>query len=182
METPMVMRSQGTEERTDRRSYQWMLRTMGRHLDVARAEGVSLLETDNGFVARYYSPGSEELRATVFTLDELHADRAKMEHERRESDGEGNERAPTYENLLRAVGWELDDVIAATVTLDEREGELYLSWLSRDPRQGHVVTKRHAWIGVGELSTMLSDAVGRRRVLGSARSDEDSGQDGQTPL
>ena len=67
-----------------------------------------------------------------------------------------------YEDFLRALGWELDQVTAAAVTIDELDDELFVSWLTRLPSDASLVVKRRANIGVEERATMLQDAYGRR--------------------
>lgn len=144
-------------------SYQDLLRAIGAFFDASGAEDVTVFQVDAGFVARFHGPESgSESKSRHFAVGELmhDAEAAKQRPQRR---AEGTRRERSYENILRTLGWELDEVAAATVTIDELPSELYVSWLARNPQEGLAVIKRHATLGLDALSTMLHDAEGRRR-------------------
>lgn len=123
---------------------------------------MSVLQGDSYFVTRFYpAQESGELQSRQFSVEELStlADAA-----RRHSEGDaGKGHRRSYENVLRTLGWELDEVAAATITIDELPSEFYVSWLARRPEAGLAVVKRHATVGVDALASMLQDAEGRRR-------------------
>lgn len=143
-------------------SYQGLLRAIGAFFDASGASSVSVIEGTSGFVARYYpGEGGEQLQTRSFSLNEL---RDGAVRQRRADTSSGSGRDRSYENVLRTLGWELDDLAAAAITIDELPSNYYVSWLERSPEEGLVVVKRHATVGVDALTSMLRDAEGRRRT------------------
>jgi hypothetical protein len=153
-------------------SYQAMLRTVGAYLDEYVASEVSLVETPDSFAIRLSRPhdGTQ--------LVELHyedlVDRTSSLSRRR---GRGALRTISphvltqglarlevyYQDLLRALGWELDDSSGYNVLLEEVEGAFLVTYMSLDPNSGYLWRKRSAKLGVPELEVVLKDAYGRRQ-------------------
>jgi hypothetical protein len=157
-------------------SFQALLRSIGAFFDSSGASSISVIETTSGFAARFYpAEEGEDLQSRSFTLEELRAEADAARHRPRStSSGTGQDRS--YENVLRTLGWELDDLAAAAITIDELPSGYYVSWLERNPEEGLVVVKRHATVGVDVLTSMLRDAEGRRRsnvLTAQAPGDED---------
>lgn len=175
---PDAVSADGSDRRQSR-TYQKLLRAIGAFFDAAGAEDVSVMETDAGFVARFYAPDSGlELQSRRFSAEALLGESAAAGR-RSDATGESARREDSYENVLRTLGWELDDVAAATITVDELPSEFYVSWLARNPVEGLVVTKRHATVGMDALTSMLHDAEGRRKP--GILSPEAPGNEGAVP-
>lgn len=156
-------------------SYQQYLRALGAFFDSSEANGVSVIETRDGFMARYYtSTGGEEVQARPFATTDLMQGRGTSYPRVVTSDLDARPET-SYQNVLRALGWELDDVAAAAITIDELPGEFYVSWLARRPDDGAAVVKRHASVGHDELQSILRDAEGRRipSILSAGGADDE---------
>lgn len=156
------VRADGTNYRQGR-SYQKLLRAIGAFFDDSGAEGISVIEAGAGFIARFYAAETgAQMQSRRFSTELLMRD----EHaagRRSQTGDEGTRREDSYENVLRTLGWELDDVAAGTITVDQLSSQFYVSWLARSPEEGLVVVKRHATVGTDALTLMLNDAEGRRR-------------------
>lgn len=152
-------------------TYQWRLRALGAFLDTQRASFISLIETKTGFAVRYYQRASE--RDPIFVHVEAAQLRAIAEalRGRRGTDAlpamapsiEGV-KDDRYQDFFRALGWELDDLRAANITLDEQEEEgVFVAYAFRDPETGKDWRKRVAHLGAVEKQQIMSEALHRRR-------------------
>jgi uncharacterized protein YceH (UPF0502 family) len=153
-------------------TYQWRMRALGAFLDTHAANDVTVIETQSGFAVRYYQ--GHDSGDTLFVLVEAAQIRAITEalkgRRRTAFDDAPTSRAPgqvhdRYQDLFRALGWELDDLRARNVMLDEREDGFYVSYLFRDPATGRIKRKRIANLGPVEREAILADAKRRRRQL-----------------
>jgi hypothetical protein len=77
-------------------------------------------------------------------------------------DGEQARPRDGYENFLRALGYELDRTQAYTITIDEMDDGLVLTYLFIDARQSFLPHKRMIFLAPKELETVKQDAVQRR--------------------
>jgi hypothetical protein len=155
-------------------TYQWRLRALGAFLDTQFAAEVTIIEARPRFAVRYYRRRDEG--DPIFVLVESAQLRAITEalKQRRRSLFDD---APTaqhpgpitaddrYQDLFRALGWELDDLKGSNVVIDEREDGLYIAYAYRDPATGKTTRKRVANLGPVEREAILTDARRRRRHL-----------------
>lgn len=147
-------------------TYQWKLRALGGYLDDRGATHVSIIETRGGYAVRYFAKPTDP-EATFVHLDDV---RLRMYAEnllrRRRPQApptpEGTSPKPTYQDFFRALGWELDDMAACNIVLDEQDEGMFLSYASFDPQVGYMWRKRIANLGPGEQQAILSEAYSRR--------------------
>jgi hypothetical protein len=147
---------------------------VGAYLDEYAASQISVIETAGGFALRSTLPGS----GTVPTLLEFaHQDLAERNTLLARRRGRGAMAAAQlhrlrsdylsldamYQDLLRALGWELDDSSAYNVLLEEVEGGFFVTYVAPNNQQDPVWTKRIARLGIPELESVLKDAHGRRQ-------------------
>lgn len=154
-------------------SYQRVLRTVGAYLDEYAASHVSLIETKDGFAVRTDRPGNGSVSDVVeFGYEDL-VQRNSLLTRRR---GRGAMAAARpqhltsgvrsldamYQDLLRALGWELDSSSAYNVLVEEVNSMLLVSYIVLHSPSDPVWVKRSATLGVPELETMLREAHTRR--------------------
>lgn len=155
-------------------SYQRILRTVGAYLDEYAASHVSLIETKDGFALRTDPPGNGSVSDVLeFAYQDL-VNRNSLLTRRR---GRGAMAAARpqyrhsgvksfeamYQDLFRALGWELDFSSAYNVLVEEVNGNLLVSYIALNSPNDPVWTKRSATLGVPELDTMLKEAHARRQ-------------------
>src|SRR5947209_6090129 len=154
-------------------SYQRVLRTVGAYLDEYAASHVSLIETKDGFAVRTDRPGNGSVSDAVeFAYEDL-VNRNSLLTRRR---GRGAMAAARprhlfsgiqsldamYQDLLRALGWELDFSSAYNVLVEEVNSNLLVSYIALNSPNDPVWIKRSATLTVPVLETMLKEAYARR--------------------
>lgn len=156
-------------------SYQERLRAIGAYLDEYGVSQVSVIEANGGFLLRAALPPSGERGALLeFAYEDL-ADRHALLSRRR---GRGVMAAAKprrlsdryraleamYQDLFRALGWELDDSSAHNLLVDEVGSDFLVTYSARHSSNDSEWSKRSVKLGIPELETMLRDARGRRQL------------------
>ncbi len=154
-------------------TYQWRLRALGAFLDTQSAIDASVIEARQGFALRYYRRReqgdplfvlieSPQLRAITEALQQRRTERAAAERTAQHP-GQITEE-DHYQDLFRALGWELDDLHGRNIVIDERGDGLYLAYSHTDAATGEWTRKRVATLGAEECQAILDDARRRRRM------------------
>jgi len=157
----------------DRVPYQSVLRALGTFLDDRAASGINLLETEGGFAVRY-QPDKRTPQTVLVTMnaDEVASLAAEVDRRRRRKAfhfGGGNAgEHRTYENILRALGYELDQVQAYSILVDEIDEGMVVTYQYLNPQEGFNARKRMVILGTDAMKSVLEDAQARReqRKLG----------------
>ena len=71
-------------------------------------------------------------------------------------------REPGYQDVLRAIGCELDRAEAYSITIDELDQGVFVSYVEPDLEEGYVGTKRMALLGPDEIGAVVEEARTRR--------------------
>jgi len=79
-----------------------------------------------------------------------------------------------YQDLFRALGWELDDSDARNVLITEVEDGLLLTFLALRPGSGTQWEKQSANLGGTAMQEILLDARSRRRRAVRKRSPDET--------
>jgi hypothetical protein len=154
------------------RSYQESLRKIGAWLDAAVAFRVNVLEIRNGFAVRYQeAPTDEVVMQRVFTHDDVRSLRwgdlgLRRRLLRRFGKGPGLTREPGgYQDLFRALGYQLDEASAWHVMLDENDVEdtLTVTYHLRNPGAGDGWTTQINTLGPAEREATRQAARLRRQ-------------------
>jgi hypothetical protein len=139
--------------------YQSMLRALGAYLDEQGASGVCLLETTEGFEVLYRNAGGTHL--VQLGSSELLQLRDRLEqgrsHRRHDRDG-------SYQDLLRAVGHELEQVPAYDILIKEIDGRLITTYQFLNPATGYLWHKRLAIMEPNDLRLVVQQAHARRHT------------------
>jgi hypothetical protein len=150
---------EGTLVETEGLTYQVALRELGAWLDDrGRAPGIRIVETTEGFIVQQSSPHSTGLETSeAIAFDQVWnlADNAKRRKRSKEKDG-------GYQNLLRAVGYELDEADAHSILLEQIDDDLLLTYLSPHYVGGFALMKHFSIIQPETRVEMLHAAQGRR--------------------
>jgi hypothetical protein len=154
-------------------NYQWKLRALGAFLDTQTASHISLIETRNGFATRYYQHrGATEPTFVLVEEPQLRAITEALRQRRvlTTRPGEPELGGPLssqgrYQDFFRALGWELDDLSAGAILLDEQENGVLVTYAFRDPANPEIWSKRSASLGTIEREEIIKAAYGRRRRL-----------------
>ncbi len=148
-------------------AYQWMLRAIGAYLDERSAGDVCVIETPEGFALRFAGEeGTVPLDLVRFDYDAIATYNRLLERRRQEqisSRGLAGVQNHQYQDLFRAIGWELDDSNARNVLITEAEDGLLLTFLALRPDSGSQWEKRSANLGDTAMEAILRDARSRRR-------------------
>jgi hypothetical protein len=157
----------------EKASYQVTLRAVGKFLDERPAFRVNLIETPDGFAIRYQADANDPApTAAGFTWEHLLDQDGSLLKRRQHDDRKrstGRDREPSltqprdgYEDFLRALGYELDRTEAYTITLDEMDDGIVLTYLFVDARTSFLPHKRMVFLTPKEVETVKHDAVHRR--------------------
>jgi hypothetical protein len=152
----------------DRVAYQSALRALGAFLDERGAHCINLLEAEDGFAVRYQPhPGSPETILVRIDGKELLSLSNELDHRRRRKAfrfgaKEHAEDHRTYENVLRALGYELDQVQAYSILIDEIDDGMVVTYQYLNPQEGFNARKRMVILGGEAMNGVLVDAESRR--------------------
>jgi hypothetical protein len=155
---------------TIRSSYQALLRMLGTRLDEDGAREIRVVEATYGFVTHYQRQGNQSEAGIVeYRSHELLA--VAEELRRRKQRSQAKTHQTRYEDVFRALGYELDQVGGRSILIEELPDGLLLTYqtLSAD---GGVARKHMAVLYQDELARMLERAVARRRLWRKPREHE----------
>jgi hypothetical protein len=152
-------------------NYQNRLRVIGRHLDVGGYRWINLMEVEGGLLARAFGRGSRQAELMEFPNDEF---RPMMETALR-TRGIGDHGivasgiAPTgYEDILRAIGFQLDRRVAHTIAIVECRSMMFVTGMEhRETSAGSTYQQFDFVLSPEHVQTVL-DAAFRRRAAGAA--------------
>lgn len=146
-------------------TYQNQLRLVGRHLDTNGYRSISILDVEGGLLVRAFSAKRHDSELLEFPDDafgEMVRDGIQGRG-RRKRTGKHATIVPTgYEDLLRALGWELDQRLAKAVTLHESHSTIYIAGLNATDHKSGSFSPFDMTLGVNEIQMVL-DAAFRRR-------------------
>ena len=159
-------------ERIDRGrlSYQLVLRQIGAWLDERVPDRVAVIETPDGFSVR--AQWGHDARASIvrhFTSEELlalHRTAARMRASL--PTGAAARRLAAsqktgYHDAFRTLGYELDQVPAYSVLLDELDAGFLVTYQYQHPRQLSIWHKHMAVVTVEEQGKLIKEAHRRRQ-------------------
>lgn len=150
-------------------TYEASLRAVGAFFDNKSACRIHVLEAKEGFTVRYQKDeGSSEFFVEQLNHGDLISLGAIAERARRRpfsfrggSKVKGDPHA-TYEDVLRALGHELDTAEAYSILLDELEDGLLVTYQYLKPSEGFNARKRMVILGAEAMQAVLEDAHDRR--------------------
>src|SRR5690554_1679875 len=142
-------------------TYQNRLRLVGRHLDLNDYRAVSILDVEGGILVRAFS-----LRAHTSELLEF-PDDVFIEQVRASIGARGGRKrvrkgasiVPTgYEDLLRALGWELDQRLAKAITIHENSTTLFVAGLAAGDNATGSFSPFDFTLGEADIQAILDAA------------------------
>ncbi len=160
----------------ERVPYQATLRAIGAHMDDIDASRINLLEVADGFMVRYEGKGTDGELAVVHLR---HTDLLSLTHElerkrkrRPFSLFQANqEPGGSYENILRALGFELDQAEAYSLLIDELDDGMIVTYQYLRPSEGFQARKRMVILGTDAMEAVIESAKDRRdQPVGSGMS------------
>jgi hypothetical protein len=143
-----------------------LLRLIGSQLDRAGATGIRLLAVADGFTVTF-SSGTAMAQVSMFhvsydsLLDSSRHRRLSCVLPRRPALPWKRQFNGTYENLIRAVGHELDNARCFTILLDELDEGMLLTYQFFDPEAGFQLHKHRAVLSWEQLATIMTIALAR---------------------
>jgi hypothetical protein len=151
----------------ERVPYQYALRALGAYLDERRANSINLLEAEGGFAVRYQPqrnlPDTVLVRVEYPELKELSAELERRRRRKSFPFGSKESAGPnSYENVLRALGYELDEVQAYSILIDEIDDGMVITYQYLSPHEGFNARKRMVILGSDAMQAVLQDAEARR--------------------
>jgi hypothetical protein len=147
------------QSETEHLTYQVALRALGAWLDdQGAAPGIRILETMEGFVVQQssqHSTGAETSR--TLTFDQVWDLDAARKNRKRSKEKDGG-----YQNVLRAIGFELDEADAHTILLEQIDDDLLLTYVYPHYVGGFALLKQFTVIAPEARQEMLRAAQSRR--------------------
>jgi hypothetical protein len=148
-------------EPKDSIAYQPLLRVLGAYLDDQGCAAMELLEEPTGFSLLHGRERcSPVTRLARFQFDELwQTERDRKE--RRSHDRDAQDTAAltdSYEDFLRALGYELEQAGAYSVLVAEIEDDFLVTYQYLNAAEGFVVRKRMSVIGAEERREIVQAA------------------------
>lgn len=152
----------------DRVPYQMMLRVIGQDLDRLHASNIRLIETSSGFAVQYVSDTSRaEIADLIFSFEDLlpRTRTGRFQPMLRHPRG-GAKRfrhgKPTYQDFLRALGYELEEAGAYSILMDELDDGYLLTYQFYNPDSGFLLHKHRVALHADEAGEIVN-AAGMRR-------------------
>jgi CheY-like chemotaxis protein len=147
-------------------TYQNRLRTIGRQLDVYGYHTATIIEVDGGFLVRAHRQRARLPQALEFPDRDFPRLVASAIHEERAEEKRihQTELTPTgYEDLLRALGYRLDEASAEAIVITELEDQLVVAGKGYDKEGTALGIQPFAWfLKEPDVELMLNEAFRRR--------------------
>jgi len=150
-----------------RRAYQTSLRAIGAYLDQRPAGTVRVIEVPEGFEVHWLgSEADHHLQWVHLPVDDLlqWGEELKRKKTRRAF----RSHAPitedhSYENVFRALGFELDTLEAYSILVDELEDGFLVTYQFLNPHESYMLRKHMVILRRNEMFEVLSAADARRQ-------------------
>jgi hypothetical protein len=147
-------------EATERLTYQIALRAVGAWLDASGAgSDIRILETTDGFMVQQATPESTGVESSqTISFDRVWHLSGDKKYRKRSKEKDGG-----YQNLLRAVGFELDQADAHDILLEQIGEELLLTYVYPRYQGGFSVIKQFTVIAPDARQDLIRAAQERRK-------------------
>ncbi|HEX6507696.1 MAG TPA: hypothetical protein VF221_08710, partial [Chloroflexota bacterium] len=151
----------------ERVPYQSVLRAIGSYLDRHHANFARVIEVPDGFSVQYYNHTDQpDIERVDFTYQEL-LERSRgtrlQPFIRRPISGRRTHKGkPSYQNFLRALGYELEDAGAFSILVDELDDGYLLTYQFYDPDSGFMLHKHRVALHADEAGRIVDVAAMRR--------------------
>jgi Bacterial Ig domain len=166
-------------------TYQSMLRALGAYLDEEPSCRITLAELPDGFLIRVrralHSLDPQVLHFTRTTLDEQLNQFARLKRSagpRVPSQGVWSRFPNGHQDFLRALGYELDQVSAQSIFIDELEDGFIVTYSCPEVPDNSTWIKKAVIMGLQDIETILNVAF-ERRLPSKSASQKVFGQPGQ---
>ena len=151
-------------------SYEREFRLIGRWMDQRHPDHIQLVETPDGFATVWQ--WGHDIRAAIgrrFAHDdfiplERQARTMRGQAGRPGARGNGSAHGKHYEDLLRALGHELDAASAETVLVEELDDGFLVTYQYRDAKNAPVWRKHMAVLQSAQERKLLKQAAARREL------------------
>jgi hypothetical protein len=151
-------------------SYEHEFRLIGRWMDQRHPDHIQLVETPEGFAA--FWQWGHDIRAAIGRQfahhDFISLERqARTQRDQRHGTGarpNGSSHPKSYEDLLRALGHELDAASAETVLIEELDDGFLVTYQYRDPGDASTWRKHMAVLVREQAQRLIKQATARRQL------------------
>lgn len=148
-------------------TYQNRLRTIGRQVDLYGYHSICLVEIDGGFVLRAREQGKRQPQALEFSdrdLSRLVVGAVQSQGSEDEKPIYAGDLTPTgYEDMLRALGFRLDQIAAEAVVILEMEDRIIATGRGNDERSATPgIIPFEMVLARQDIDFMLNEAFYRR--------------------
>ncbi len=146
-------------------TYQNRLRLVGRHLDMNEYRSVSILDVEGGILARALSPRKHTPELLEFPDDafgELVRDAIQARNSRKRVRTRSMILPTGYEDMLRALGYELDQRLAKSITVHEAQESLFVAGLAATDHTTGTFSPFDFSLDAYAVQNMLDAAFKRR--------------------
>lgn len=146
-------------------TYQNQLRIIGRHLDTNGYRSISLLDVEGGILVRAFTTRKHESELLEFpdnAFNQMVRDAIQGRGRRKKSDRKTPVVPTGYEDLLRALGYELDQRMAKSITIHESPDSLFVAGLAASDHSNGTFSPFTMSLSGNDVDAVL-DAAFRRR-------------------
>lgn len=148
--------------------YQAILRAVGAYLDEHEACRIQIIELVDALMVQYGDGGPSAARQiTQCSYADLLTREAELRKQKRRklrwSASTGSAKPSRYEDVLRALGYELEKGEAHMMALDEVDDGFVLTYQAYSPHEGYMLRKRLLVLGPDQQDMVLTAAYRRRK-------------------
>ncbi|CAN5766075.1 hypothetical protein BH23CHL2_BH23CHL2_23190 [soil metagenome] len=146
-------------------TYQNQLRLVGRNLDTNEYRTVSILDVEGGILARAFNSRRHDSELLEFPDNAFRemVQEAITGRGRRNRVAKHSAVVPTgYEDLFRAIGWELDRRLAKAITIHECSDSIFVAGLAAVEQGSGNFSPFHLSFDVNAVQSILNAAFARR--------------------
>jgi hypothetical protein len=136
-------------------------------LDEYSAERVCMLEGPGRFAVRYELPGDDQLHWSWIANERPDADRSALRRKQRLLRKRTASPAGRYEDLFRALGYELEQEDASGILINCQTQNLTVSFTHLDPGHSFMRMKQMVSLGPAEQDELRQTARIRRLRTGN---------------
>ncbi len=142
------------------------LRVIGRYLDVNEYKSICVLDVEGGLLVRAMSPRKHVPELLEFPDDafiQMVRDAIQARGTRKRTRARTDIVPTGYEDLLRALGYELDQRVAKSITIHEGQSSLFVAGLQASDQMSGSFSPFEFVLTPQDIDSMLDVAFRRRR-------------------
>ncbi|HEX8918368.1 MAG TPA: hypothetical protein VF898_07685 [Chloroflexota bacterium] len=148
-------------------NYQNALRAIGEWIDARHPRSIRIIELPDGYSLQWQWPNAPTMYQRNFLLDELVALQRRSHRQPPSFDSTGLNGSLDYQatnrNVLRAIGYEMDQVNARQLLVEQVDDSYLITYEYQNVREGTSWRKYMSVMTAQQRHNLLIEARGRRQ-------------------